>query len=184
MNLQEYTNNLKQLAGDASAKLALNIRVPAANMMLATIKNRIIREGKASDNSEIGRLSTKPAYFSRKAFVVKGAFKPQGKNGARKGAKSMYLPEGYAQFKGIQGRERSKANMQLSGSMMLDYQQAIQGATILQGFTNKKESDKRKGNEARFNKRIFPATEQEIQAYNKECAEGYAELTVKILTGE
>lgn len=184
MNLQEYNNNVKNLIGSISGQASLAIRVPEGNLLLATTKNRIIREGKASDNSEIGRLSTKSAYFSRKAFVVKGAFKPQGKNGTRKGAKSMYLPEGYAQFKGIQGRERSKANMQLSGSMLLDYQQGVQGNDIVQGFTNAKEIAKRKGNEEHFGKRIFPSTPQEIATYNKNCTAGYAELTVKILTGE
>lgn len=183
MNITEYNNKLKQLIGEKSGQLALSIRIPAANRMLATIKNRIINEGKSSTGADIGQYSRKPAYFSRDKFVKKGAFKGQGKNGKRKNAKTMYLPEGYYQFKGIQGRPNNIVNMSLSGSMMNDYQQQAKGTTIYQGFTNKKESDKRKGNEANFNKRIFPASQKEIADYNKEVATEYGNLVIKVLRG-
>lgn len=203
MNITEYNNKLKQLIGEKSGQLALSIRIPAANRMLATIKNRIINEGKSSTGADIGQYSRKPAYFSRDKFVKKGAFKGQGQRGftgerivESKGKtgrisyrikktkpKTMYLPEGYAQFRAIQGRENNKVNLNLSGSMMNDYQQQAKGTKIYQGFTNKKESDKRKGNEANFNKKIFPASQKEIADYNKEVATEYGNLVIKVLRG-
>lgn len=181
MNLQQHGERLKQLAAKTSAQATLSIRVPAANRLRGSVINRIANDGKASDGSKIGSYSTKPAYFSRNQFAKKGAFKPQGK--IRTGTKTMYIPTGYSGFRAIQGRKTDTVNLQLSGDLLLDYQQEERGAEILIGFTNKLQSDKRRGNEKRFGKNIFRATQQEVAAYNKECAEGYNKIIVNTLRG-
>lgn len=183
MDLQQHLEQLKTLVGDKAKELTLAVRVPAANKLLADTKNRITNEGKASDGSKIGSYSTRPAYYSKNQFVKKGAFKPQGKAGRNKNAKSMYLQQGYKQFKEVQGRQSQFINSELSGDTMLAYQSQVQGnADILQGLTTQKAAKIRQGNEKRF-KPYFKSTKEEIDAYNKECAEGYAKITIETLKG-
>lgn len=189
MTLQENLDRIKDLAGTKSGELAMAIRLPAANRLLAARKNAIVREGKASDGTNIGRYSQKPGYYGKGVFVKKGAFRARGKNGGTKFRngkphKTMFLPEGYYQFRGIQGRENAFVNLELSGSMLLDYQQQAKGTDILQGFTNEKESLKRLGHEDHYNKPIFRSSKNELEVYNKECAIGFIEVTKKILSGE
>lgn len=179
MNMQEYINKLRELAVATTAQATLAIRVPAANRMRANVINRISNDGKATDGSKIGSYSTKPAYFSKAQFVRKGSFKPQGK--VRKGTKTMYIPTGYHGLRQIQGRRTDMKNLQYSGDMLLDFRQETQGSDILIGFIKKKESDKRKGNEKRAGKKILTPSQQEINEYNKECAEGYKELITSVL---
>lgn len=178
MTPEQHIDRLKILK---SPELINSVRVPAANVLLGTTKNRIIRTGEATDGSQIGQYSRKPAYFPKSAFVKQGAFKSQGK--VRKGTKTMYLPEGYHQFRAIQGREVGFVNVDLSGSMMLDYQLGRVGNDIVMGFTNRKESEKRKGNEARFGKSIFKSSRPELVAYNNECLIGINKLTISVLRG-
>lgn len=186
MDIKEHLERLKDLAHTASAEAALEIRIPAANRLLANTKNRIINEGKATDGSRIGNYSTRPLYASKKSFVKKGAFKPQGKTGVAKfsngkARKSMYLPGGYAQFRQIQGREAGFVNAELSGDLMLSYVSAPQqNADIVQGLNTELSVRKRAGLERRF-KPFLASTKDEIQDFNKECAVGFAELTVKTL---
>lgn len=185
-NLQQHLERIQRLALAASKEATLAIRVPAANRLRATVINRIVNEGKASDGSKIGNYSTRPAYYNRDAFVRKGSFRPVGKTGKTvfangKAHRSMYLPNGYLQLRSIQGRRTDTVNLQYSGDMVLDYQQQVTDTSILIGFTKKLQSDKRKGNEKRFGKPIFKPTTGEISAYNKECAQGYEALSLKIL---
>lgn len=178
MDLQQYSQKLGQYADILSKGVVQSIIVPAANELLATTKNRIIKQGKATDNSSIGNYSNKAAYFSQKTFVNKGAFKPQGK--VRSGTKSMYLPQGYAQFRSIQGRETGFINLNLSGDSMNRYQLSAQDKAVIFGMTTKKASDIRKGQEKKRGKNIYASTKQELDAYNKNVAGELAELATQI----
>lgn len=181
MDIKAHVERLRQLADRTSIEEALRIRIPAANKLLAATKNRIIQQGKATDGSKIGTYSTKPYYASRKSFVKKGAFKAQGKAGKRKGAKSMYLQGGYAQFRSIQGRESAFVNAELSGDLMLSYVSAPQSnGGINQGLNTQKSVNKYKGLRARF-KPFLASTKQELEAFNKECAVEFAKVTVQTL---
>lgn len=185
MNLAEHLLRMRELAEKAAGEATMQIRVPAANALRGNIINRIQNQGVGSDGGKIGSYSRKPAYYSKRQFVKKGAFKPAGKSGADKFKnglphKSMYVPGGYGQLRDIQGRQSGYVDGTYSGDMMLDYQQQVTTKETLLGFTKEKESVKRKAFEQRF-KPVFRATTQEVQDYNKECAAGYAGLTLKIL---
>lgn len=181
MNLEQNISNLQNLAQNAAEKLTVQVRLPEANRLRADVLNRITIDGKASDGTTIGAYSHKPASYSRKQFVKTGVFKPQGKNGKRKDAKTMYLIEGYHQLRGIQGMDNSKVVLDYSGDLRLDYQQETQGTTIVFGFTKESEAIKHKAVEKKYGKKIFPATEEELTDYNKRCAAAYSEITSRIL---
>jgi hypothetical protein len=96
---------------------------------IALIKNRIIDKGEGINGAS---YSTKPMLATREQFVVKSAFKQtkvaSGKKGkkhglwikfpnASKAVPVMELPNGYKQFREIQGREGSHVNLSYSGKM-------------------------------------------------------------------
>lgn len=187
ITLEQYTERLQDLAKQGSERAIESVVIPAANELLANIKNRIIDEGKKSDGSKIGNYSTKPAYFEKEQFIQKSKFKPKGKTGETKfksGAfhKSMYLEQGYKELRNIQGRPTDKINEFYTGSTMNSYQlQAIQNAVLL-GLTNEKSAKIRQGQEGRFGK-IFYATKEEIENYNKEVSKYSEDLVLKIFNG-
>lgn len=220
MNLAEHLLKMRELAEKAAGEAALQIRVPAANALRGSILNRISVGGKASDGRSIGQYSTKAAYYTKKKFVKKGAFKPTGKKESAEYAtiniktkkanlpkrntaivsgkkifiktqtgfhyeerQAMYLPGGYKELRSIQGFTIGQVNLSYSGDLLLDYQQTVSAKETLIGFTKEKQSLIRQGLEGKgkFNKNIFKATTEEIENYNKECAAGYAGLTLKIL---
>lgn len=81
MDLQEYTSKLRGMVENVSKDITERILVLSANELLATIKNRIMREGKDSADRKMKPYSTKPMYASRGEFVRKSSFRPVGKNG-------------------------------------------------------------------------------------------------------
>lgn len=181
MNIQEYAQKLEGLTRKAAIELTNEVRVPAANLLRANVLNRISIDGKASDGSQIGQYSTKPAYYSRKQFVKTGVFKPQGKSGTNKSARSMYIPDGYKGLRGIQGMPNAKVIADYTGDLKLDYQQETEGTTILFGFTKETESRKHHSLTKRYGKNIFPATRNELEEFNESCKKGFAEVTLRIL---
>lgn len=187
ITLEQYQHKLQELAKQGSERAVETIIVPAANELLANIKNRIIKEGRKSDGSKIGNYSTKPAYFEQQQFIQKGKFKPRGKTGEttfKTGAlhKSMYIPTGYKGLRDLQGRPTDKINEFYSGSTMLSYQMQIEPNTILLGLTNEKSAKVRAGQEKRFGK-IFYATQEELKEYNQNVAKQSKELVTKIFNG-
>lgn len=187
ITLEQYQNKLSQLAKEGSEKAIESIVVPAANELLANIKNRIIKDGQKSDGSKIGNYSVKPIYVEREAFIQKSKFKPKGKTGKTtfdngRPHKSMYLQQGYKELRSIQGRPVDKINEFYSGSTMASYQMEVQSNQVLLGITNEKSAKIRAGQEKRFGK-IFSATRQEIEDYNKEVVKGNKDLVSRIFNG-
>lgn len=187
ITLTEYQDKLRQLASAGAEKAMEAIIVPAANELLANIKNRIIREGRKSDGSVIGNYSVKPAYFEREQFIQQGKFKPQGKTGKaqfKSGAfhKSMYLKSGYKELRDIQGRPTDKINEFYSGSTMLSYVLQAKDKEVLLGLSNEKSAKIRAGQEKRFGA-IFSATEQEKKEYSDNVAKQSNEFVTKIFNG-
>lgn len=80
MTIEEYRERLIALKQAAAQKAVEQIIVPAANKLLATIKNRIQVEGKNSSGRQIGTYSQKPMYATKEQFVKTASFKPRGKN--------------------------------------------------------------------------------------------------------
>lgn len=179
MDFQEYATKLSNYANILSKGVVESVIVPAANELLAITKNRIINEGKNSEGSDIGQYSRKAGYYSPRSFVNKGSFKGIGKNGGTP-RKTMYLANGYYQFRSIQGREVNKVNVNLSGDTMNRYQLSVQPSVIIYGMTTQKASDIRRGNERRFGNKIYASTKQELDNYNKDVAKELAEITTAI----
>lgn len=186
MTLEQYQSRLQQVATQVANRITDAAIIPAGSTLLARIKNRIINEGKGSAGNKIGSYSTKPAYFTRSKFVKKAAFKPQGKTG--KGAKkngqarkSMYLPNGYAQLRQIQGRQSSFVNLEYSGDTMLALQMTRNGNTVQIGFTRQKASVVRKALEQRYGP-VYAGTQAELREYSNEVSTVAANLTRQILT--
>lgn len=185
MTLEEYHTNLTSLAEEYNQRAVEAVFVPAANELLATVKNRIINEGENSSGTKIGQYSTKPAYFSPQAYVKQGSFSAVGKTGEKvfkngKPHKSEYIPSGYSGLRAKQGRETAFMNMEYSGSTLLSYQMQVKTQEILLGMTNKEASDIRHGQEKKRG-RIFSAQQSEIDTYNKNVSEETERLTLSIL---
>ena len=165
MTSQEHIDKLRALLEKSKQNVIAQAMVPAANELLAEIKNRVQVDGKKTDVSQIGNYSTRADYFSRQQFVVKGAFRSIGKTG-KKTKSTMFLPAGYKEFRSIQGRPTEKINETLSGDTILAYQQQVNQNEILQGFTTTKSSNIRKGQEKRFGS-IFKPSQQEVNFYKE-----------------
>jgi len=174
MTPQEYYSNLQELISASSKELAKQAIVPAANELLAEIKNRIQRDGKNSSGSDIGNYSTKQAYFGREAFDKKSSFKPPA------GKKTMKLPQGYKELRSIQGKPVDKVNETYTGSTMAAYQLQAKETEVVIGFTTEKSSLIRKGQEAKKGE-IFTATPIELADYNKNVVTAARELTMQLL---
>lgn len=180
--LRAYRAKLQQVIDQTKEKAIERIIVPPANKMLATIKNRIQVDGRASDNQPIGHYSTKPMYAGKEQFDKTSSFKPQGKAGKpKKGArvpKTMYLPDGYLGLRKVQGKPVDKMNLTYRGDLIASYQQQLTNNAVLQGLISEREALKRKGLEGRFGS-IMKPTNNEIAQYKKEVAEGERERIIK-----
>lgn len=208
MNLQEYNRRLQELAQGVSERQVQAIVVPAASRLLGNIKNRIQRQGKATDGADIGTYSSKPFYASKGQFAKKGAFKPVGQRGFKgerikrvKGkyvkrqkredwtykvykrkVKTMYLQHGYKQLRDIQGRQTQFIDLTYSTDLMASYQLAQESKRVLLGLTSEVQSRKREGLEKRFGA-ILTGSAKELQEYNEDVQTALKELTIKTITG-
>lgn len=184
MTLEEYTDRLSLLANEYAEKAADEIFVPAANELLATVKQRI-NDGENSAGSTIGTYSTTPAYYGQESFVRKSSFSAQGKTGEKvfkngKPHKTEYFPSGYSGLRSKQGRRTDRMNMNYSGSTLLSYQMQVRDKDILLGMVNKEASEIRLGQEKKRGK-IFYATQQEMDSYNRNVIEGVRVVTDRIM---
>jgi hypothetical protein len=171
---QEYISRLQNLSANLQAQGVADIYVPAGNALRAKVINRIVNEGKGTNGQSLGQYSTTPAYYERQQFDKQGAFKPQGKRGSRPEAKTMYLEQGYRQLRDIQGKETGFKNFEYRGDMIKDFQQGFQSDNaFVIGFTDIVQSKKRKGNELKSGS-AFAASDEELEAFNKEVAQGFA----------
>lgn len=205
MNIEQYQQELRKLTQGLQRYVVERVTYSAASEVLGNIKNRIQREGKDSLGATMPPYSTKPDYFVRDEFVKKSAFKPVGKRGfkgeyvvqsqkirinrktgvvsrgdvqnriVKVTPKSMYLQNGYKEFREIQGRQTQKRDLTLSGETMLSYQIGVKGEDIVLGLTNKRAINIRSYQERINGNPIFPATQEEMNQYNKKILELYTE---------
>ena len=182
MRPADHLQRLGRLAEALQSGRLDGIYVPAANTLLATIKKRIQRDGKASSGNAIGSYSTRPRYYSKAAFVKKSAFKPVGKKGKREGAKTMYLPGGYKELRAVQGRPVNGVNLTYTGDLMASFKMMRGQNKILIGLDSEHESKKKEGLEKRYGKFLY-GTRQELLEYHTQTREGVKKLSVEILNG-
>ena len=154
------------------------------------IHERIFMDNLTVEGFGFGNYSTKPAYFTQKQFVVKGNFKPQGKNESMFGSKiskykkedsynrtskstayvtstgedrkSMYLRNGYKELRAIQGRPIDKINLQYSFDLAINgIITHTDGGVYQVKFANLLSKQKGRGFEKRKKEKIFKPNKQE-----------------------
>lgn len=158
---EKSIERLESLAKHLDSVMPDVIAIQTMNEVMAEHKDRIFGKGLATDGSEIGEYSKTPAYFSKDEFIRKAAFKPQGKekkgpfkNGKER--KSMFLTNGYSEFRGIQGRRNDKKNYKFSGDLERSLNVVKIGETVFYGTTNQGASDKYNGLTEQSGKEVFP----------------------------
>lgn len=142
--------------------------------------NRVHNQGKAVDETEIGKYSVKPMYInpnnSPNKFSGKGKYgESKFKNGNEH--KTRYFEDGYKGFRNINGRDTSKVNLQLTGSLKEAFQIFEQGNEISLGFEDAK-SEIRKGLEKKYGKQIWGITNQDNETINL-ITERYLNMLLK-----
>lgn len=174
MTSEQYILHMEKYKDFLKNGLMKSVIVPEGNQLLAETKNRVVVDGKSSTGNKIGNYSKKPGYYGREQFTNKGSYKGIGKNGGTPRS-SMYLPQGYFQFRGIQGRENTFVNMNLSGDTQNRYQMRVNGNKLIFGMTTKRAANIREGNDKRFGVNIFASTKQQLEDFNKRVALGMDE---------
>lgn len=156
MSFSDLTSHLQDIARRLDEQMPDVGVVQAMTELEAEWKDRVFGRGEASDGGPIGEYSTKPAYYTRAAFIRTAAFKPKGKNGGgstfANGAarKSMYLPGGYSELRSIQGRSTEVVNLKYGGSLERAFRVYKFGGESLLGNADEAEHRKVLGNEDRF----------------------------------
>lgn len=178
MNLEELSKKLLSLQSNLQSEFKAIVMVPASLKLLANFKNRIFKDGKDSNESDLGGYSTKPTYKNKKDFVNKSGFKDIGKTGKK--IKTMYLGGGYKQFREVQGRS-AKKNLDLTGSLRSSVQLGVKQSEIVLGITDRKESLKARGNEWQLNKNVFSLSKNEIKEYKEDIEKETQKLIKKLL---
>ena len=186
--MEQHIESLNNLPERITQLAVESIVIPAASKMTASIIRRNVNEGKNTDGTKRNGYSTKPKYATQQQFVVKGAFKPQGKGGNKtkkngQPNKSMYLPGGYNQQREIQGRRTDVKNYEYSGDLINDFGfegQPEQNRAVI-GFRSELQSVKRKALEKK-NGLAFPPSPDEITDYKTEVKEESEKLTIKLMT--
>lgn len=136
----------------------------------ADFKQRIFQDGLDADNNQIGNYSTKPIYVSisgNTSQVRKSSLKPKGKFSSGdfkdgKKRKSQYMPGGYKEYRAVVGRQNSKVDLFLTGSLRGSIQIGQSGGSTTLGFLNDEQLVIAQGNQDRFGKTIFVASDQEV----------------------
>ena len=89
----------------------------------------------------------------------------------------MYLPGGYKEFRKVVRRFNDKVDLNLTGSLKGDIRiGTTEGQSVL-AFTTDKQKEIAAGNEKRFNKTIFSASQSEldtlVEGWQDQVAEAF-----------
>lgn len=120
----------------------------ALSTVLAAQKQRIFVRGQDSDGGKIGNYSTEPISISKK-------------NQARNTGKT-YFKGGYSEYKRAIGKNPGFVNLRNTDQMMQDYGIVANNGQWGFGFQNQENYDKSVWMQDKYNKDIFPLTEQEL----------------------
>lgn len=130
------------------------VLIAAVNSVFAAQRERIFKQGDATNGSKIGQYSTKPISISKKRQ-------------ARQTGKS-YFPGGYREYKSLTGKETSFVNLQDTGQMMMDLGTTVIGrGEVGIGFSNQFNADKSHWAEEKYRKEIFFTSEKEDDLFDK-----------------
>ena len=152
----------------------------AANAVIPEYKQRIFREGLASDGSLIGTYSKSPFYVNPNnetlfIGVPKPKFKPEGKYGQTvfkngKPHKTKYLANGYLELRNSIGRVAQNSdnpenvNLDFSSTLRVSIDIEPRGNSFAVTYTDPASADIMEYQEVRFGKTIHEPTAEEREA--------------------
>ena len=141
----------------------------AMNEFRADLNDRVFLLGEDVGGQKIGSYSTTPFYASlNSTSQVRGSsLKPKGKNASGdfkngKQRKSQYMPGGYKEYRSVVGRQNEKVDLNLTGSLKGDIRLGQSSGSVELAFTTDKQLKIAEGNQNRFGKVIFAASQSEI----------------------
>lgn len=148
---------------------------PIAAEMQDKIVTRVFDKGIDGNNSQIGKYSTDPNYFTKDKFHNTGVFKPQGKTGKGKKKnggerKSMYLIGGYKQLRQIQGDESGFVNLTYTAQLRKDFATGlkIDGNTVVISLKQNINSQKVDWLTDKYGNETFKHTKEERKFFAEE----------------
>jgi hypothetical protein len=158
---EKSIERLESLAKHLDSAMPDVIAIQTMTEVMAEHKDRIFGKGLATDGSNIGEYSKTPGYFSKTDFIQESEFKQQGKKNKGKfkngnERKSMFLTNGYSEFRAIQSRKNDKKNYKFSGDLEKSLNVVKIGDVVFYGTTNKDGSDKYNGLTEQSGKQVFP----------------------------
>lgn len=158
MDIKVYLERLKMLRAETVESLSVPIFQKIAEQTERSLKIRIFENGKATNNSEIGKYSEKPIRVSQNRFINKANFIPAGK-----GKKTAELKGGYKELKQKQGLKSSTVNLEYTGELKNSIATNTHDQGFKIGFTNRENSKKAKHLEDKYKKNVFQLSESEKQ---------------------
>jgi hypothetical protein len=166
MKGSEYIANIRKRVDQNAMNKAV---MSAALTVVADMSQRIFVEGKASNGSDIGKYDTEnELYVSPENSPKKLPLK--GKDGKSKKAngekyKTSYF-ESYSAFKKKVSGKNNKVNLNLFGILQSNFANGVSqdGNAVIVSLTEENDN-KKEGQEARFNKKIFFLSKQERAKY-------------------
>ena len=149
---------------------------------------RIFTDGKNKDGANIGVYDKSPIYVnpnrSPRHFTPKGKDSKQAKKITKtykkrlKGfgyskqessqilaRKTKYFASGYFEFRAAAGRQNSKVDLTLTGTLRSSFVVAASGTSFVSKFLNETQAEIAEGNEDRFDSVIFELTQAEENAF-------------------
>ena len=136
---------------------AKQLSLVAAKAGEAALKRRIFNDGKATYGSQIGNYSTNAASYNRSAFAVKSKFKPAA------GRETVYIADGYAGLRRLNGRQSAYVDLSYTGSLMRAIVTRVSAAGYVVAIQDAGEVEIAGYNESRFSKQIFDVSASDIE---------------------
>ena len=164
--ISKITQLLKLLRAKVESETP-RIVTTAAFSVLAELQDRIFRDGKAADDSQIGSYSSDEIWIkipyqgvNNSRFKKKG--KPKGKDKKAKETKeTMYFVGGYSEFRKKAGRQNDKVDLSLSGELARNVIVGKKGDSIVIGISTSENVKKAESLEKMYKKTIFKLTNEE-----------------------
>lgn len=162
---------MREVAKALTARIEAEKVVFAKNLE-ADYKKRIFQDGKNEQGSDIGTYSTTPTYVSilgskkrTGSQVDNSGLKGIGKTGQTKRKdgsphKSMYLPQGYSEYRSVVGRQNTKVDFNLTGNLQRQIGVGTTDTSIVLGFIDTDARELATSLEARFGQ-VFGVTDEE-----------------------
>lgn len=162
-SISDYLNDLNRRINESNAL------VIAAKDTSAEMSERIFIEGQ-SVQGDIGKYSTTATYIGDKNSPKKGTHKGKNDDTKFKDGRphtTTYYEGGYSEYRSAMGRDNKGVNLSLTGRLETNFNNALveNNADEVVLRLTAENTAKARGNELRFNKRIFSLTKEERERF-------------------